>query len=98
MLNWEKCHFMVNVGIVLGHKILERGIEVDKGKIEAIERMPIQGASKVSVVSSVMLVSIEDLLKTFLRLRDPSLIFSRWIFHLYLMKIVRKPSKFLRKL
>src|SRR4051812_47178196 len=31
---------MVNEGIVLGHKISERGIEVDKGKIEAIERMP----------------------------------------------------------
>src|SRR4051812_10795857 len=40
VLNWEKCHFMVNEGIVLGHKISERGIEVDKAKIEAIERMP----------------------------------------------------------
>src|SRR3954471_1259719 len=45
-----------------------------------------------------MLVSIEDLLKNFLRLQDPSLIFSRRMFLLYLMKIVRKPSKFLRKL
>ena len=40
VLNWEKCHFMVNEGIVLGHKISESGIEVDKAKIEAIERMP----------------------------------------------------------
>src|SRR3954447_13887806 len=31
---------MVNERIVLGHKISERGIEVDKEKIEAIERMP----------------------------------------------------------
>src|SRR4051812_2262526 len=31
---------MVNEGIVLGHKISERRIEVDKAKIEAIERMP----------------------------------------------------------
>src|SRR3954471_8465092 len=31
---------MVNEGIFLGHKISERGIEVDKAKIEAIERMP----------------------------------------------------------
>src|SRR3954464_15961647 len=31
---------MVNEGIVLGHKISEIGIEVDKAKIEAIERMP----------------------------------------------------------
>jgi hypothetical protein len=30
VLNWEKCHFMVQQGIVLGHVISERGIEVDK--------------------------------------------------------------------
>ena len=28
--NWEKCHFMVQEGIVLGHKVSERGIEVDR--------------------------------------------------------------------
>ncbi|KAK1698327.1 hypothetical protein QYE76_015024 [Lolium multiflorum] len=42
VLNWEKCHFMVNEGIVLGHKISERGIEVDRAKVEAIEKMPYQ--------------------------------------------------------
>ena len=31
---------MVNEGIVLGHKIYERGIEVDKAKVDAIEKMP----------------------------------------------------------
>ncbi|KAK1662502.1 hypothetical protein QYE76_050661 [Lolium multiflorum] len=40
VLNWEKCHFMVNEGIVLGHKISERVIEVDRAKVEAIEKMP----------------------------------------------------------
>jgi hypothetical protein len=40
VLNWEKCHFMVREGIVLGHKILEKGIEVDKAKIEVIEQLP----------------------------------------------------------
>ena len=40
MLNWEKCHFMVQEGIVLGHRIYSRGIEVDKAKIEAIEKLP----------------------------------------------------------
>ncbi|GJZ08779.1 reverse transcriptase domain-containing protein [Tanacetum coccineum] len=29
-LNWEKSHFMVKEGIVLGHKISRKGIEVDK--------------------------------------------------------------------
>ena len=32
VLNWEKCHFMVQEGIELGHKILGKGIEVDKAK------------------------------------------------------------------
>ena len=40
MLNWEKCHFMVNQGIVLGHVISEKGIEVDKAKIELISNLP----------------------------------------------------------
>jgi hypothetical protein len=33
VLNWEKCHFMVREGIVLGHKVSEKGIKVDKVKI-----------------------------------------------------------------
>ena len=40
VLNWEKCHFMVQEGIVLRHRISTRGIEVDKAKIEAIEKLP----------------------------------------------------------
>jgi len=40
VLNWEKCHFMVQEGIMLGHKILVRGIEVDKAKIDVIEKLP----------------------------------------------------------
>ena len=38
VLNWEKCHFMVQEGIMLGHKISRRGIEVDKAKI--IDKLP----------------------------------------------------------
>ena len=40
VLNWEKCHFMVQEGIVLGHQISARGIEVDKAKFETIEKLP----------------------------------------------------------
>ena len=36
VLNWEKCHFMVNDGIVLGHKVSAAGIEVDRAKIEVM--------------------------------------------------------------
>lgn len=40
MLNWKKCHFTVKEGIMLGHKILEHGIEVDKAKIKTIANLP----------------------------------------------------------
>ncbi|KAL4383654.1 hypothetical protein GQ457_15G018670 [Hibiscus cannabinus] len=40
VLNWEKYHFMVNEGTVLGHKISSKGIEVDKAKVEIIEKLP----------------------------------------------------------
>ncbi|KAL4363810.1 hypothetical protein GQ457_04G020750 [Hibiscus cannabinus] len=40
VLNWEKCHFMVDEGIVLGHKISSKGMEVDKAKFEVISKLP----------------------------------------------------------
>ncbi|XP_070034696.1 uncharacterized protein [Nicotiana tomentosiformis] len=39
VLNWGKCHFMVDEGIVLGHKISKQGIEVDREKIEVISKL-----------------------------------------------------------
>nr|GEX18473.1 hypothetical protein [Tanacetum cinerariifolium] len=36
----KKSHFMVKEGIVLGHKISKKGIEVDKAKIEVISKLP----------------------------------------------------------
>nr|GFA01000.1 reverse transcriptase domain-containing protein [Tanacetum cinerariifolium] len=39
-LNWEKSHFMVKKGIVLGHKISKNRIEVDKAKIDVIAKLP----------------------------------------------------------
>ena len=36
----EKCHFMVPEGIVLGHKISNKGIEVDIAKVEVIANLP----------------------------------------------------------
>lgn len=29
VLNWEKCHFMVKEGIILGHQTLEKRLQVD---------------------------------------------------------------------
>nr|GFC75281.1 reverse transcriptase domain-containing protein [Tanacetum cinerariifolium] len=39
-LNWEKIHFMVKEGIVLGHNISKNGIEVDKAKVNVIAKLP----------------------------------------------------------
>ncbi|RDX99155.1 Retrovirus-related Pol polyprotein from transposon 17.6, partial [Mucuna pruriens] len=36
VLNFEKCHFMVTKGVVLRHLVPNRGIEVDKAKIDII--------------------------------------------------------------
>ncbi|GJU14329.1 reverse transcriptase domain-containing protein [Tanacetum coccineum] len=40
VFNWEKCHFMVKEGIVLGHKISKNGLEVDRAKVEVIAKLP----------------------------------------------------------
>lgn len=39
VLNWEKCHIMIEEGIVLCHKISKHGIEVNKAKIEVISKL-----------------------------------------------------------
>nr|XP_033509551.1 uncharacterized protein LOC117274394 [Nicotiana tomentosiformis] len=39
VLNWEKCHFMVKEGIVLGHKVTAQGIKVDRDKVDVIARL-----------------------------------------------------------
>ena len=40
VLNFEKCHFIVEQGIVLGHIISRKGIEVDPAKISIISQLP----------------------------------------------------------
>lgn len=40
VLNWEKFHFMAKEGIVLGHKISAKGIEVDRANVEVIKKLP----------------------------------------------------------
>ncbi|XP_027337828.1 uncharacterized protein LOC113851515 [Abrus precatorius] len=40
VLNFEKCHFMVEQGVVLGHIISEKGIEVDPAKLDVISHLP----------------------------------------------------------
>lgn len=40
MPRWQKCHFMVEEGIVLGHMMPSRGIVVDQAKMELISKLP----------------------------------------------------------
>jgi hypothetical protein len=40
VLNWEKCQFMVQECIILGHKVSNKGIEVDPAKVEVISKLP----------------------------------------------------------
>ncbi|GJR44115.1 reverse transcriptase domain-containing protein [Tanacetum coccineum] len=40
VLNWKKCHFMIKEGIILGHNISGKGIEIDKAKIDVIAKLP----------------------------------------------------------
>nr|GEZ54175.1 reverse transcriptase domain-containing protein [Tanacetum cinerariifolium] len=50
VLNWEKCHFMVKEGIVLGHKISKSGIEVDRAKVDVIAKLPHSNSVKGAVL------------------------------------------------
>ena len=38
-MNWEKCHFMVTKGIVLGHQISAARLEIDQAKVFVIETL-----------------------------------------------------------
>ncbi|XP_016681347.1 uncharacterized protein [Gossypium hirsutum] len=40
ILNFEKCHLMVEKGVVLGHVVSAKGLEVDQAKVEVIKNLP----------------------------------------------------------
>ena len=40
VLNFEKCHFIVERGVVLGHVVSFKGLEVDKANIDTIQSLP----------------------------------------------------------
>jgi hypothetical protein len=98
VLNWEKCHFMVNEGIVLGHKISERGIEVDRAKVEAIKKMPyprdVKGIRSILGHDSFYRRFIKD----FSKISKPLTNILKKMYLLFLMMIVRKLLKLLRRL
>ena len=79
---------MVNEGIVLGHKFFERGIEVHKAKVDAIEKMPcpkdIKGIHSFLGHAGFYRRSI----KTSLKFLGLLLIFYERMFHLFFMMIL----------
>nr|GEU63728.1 reverse transcriptase domain-containing protein [Tanacetum cinerariifolium] len=69
-LNWEKSHFMVKEGIVLGHKISKNGIEAGRAKVDVIAKLP-------------HLTTVKDCIKAFQTLKKkltevPILIAPNW--------------------
>ncbi|XP_073019381.1 uncharacterized protein [Primulina eburnea] len=61
VLNWKKFHFMVQEGIVLGHKVFSKGLEVDRAKVVAIEKPPknikaFEKINKALVTTPIMIV------------------------------------------
>ena len=74
VLDWDKCHFMVQEGTVLGHRISARGIEVDKDKIEAIKKLPPPSSVKGIRIFLGHAVFYRQFIKIFLGLQSPCLI------------------------
>jgi len=66
VLNWEKCHFMVQQGIVLGHVISRRGIEVDKAKVV----VQILILASAQIVCNIVYVQVRDRIHRELRCKN----------------------------
>ena len=93
VLNWEKFHFMVNQGIVLGHVISSKGIEVDKAKIELISKLSSLINVKQLGNSLAMQAFIEDSSKTFRRLLSPFISCWRRMLNLFGKENARRALK-----
>ena len=77
---------MVNEGIFMGHKISERGIEVYKAKVDAIEKMPCP--KDIKGIRSFLGHAFGGSLRTFLKSLGLWLTYCKNIFLLSLMMIV----------
>ncbi|GJZ77486.1 hypothetical protein Tco_0642158 [Tanacetum coccineum] len=82
VLNWEKCHFMVKEGIVLGHKISKNGIEVDRDKVDVIAKLPHPTS-----------VKDHSALKYLLAKQDAKPILHRWILLLQEFDVIIRDKK-----
>ncbi|XP_070008311.1 uncharacterized protein [Nicotiana sylvestris] len=65
VLNWEKCYFMVEEGIVLSYKISKNGIELDKAKIEVISKLTLPTSVKGVKKKDAKFVFNDECMKAF---------------------------------
>jgi hypothetical protein len=84
--------------LFLDIKFLKEVLKLTEQKLKQLRKCPVLGMSKVFVVFLVMLVSIGGLLRIYLKFQSLLLIFFKNMFLLFLIMIVRKLSKFLRRL
>ncbi|GJV86001.1 reverse transcriptase domain-containing protein [Tanacetum coccineum] len=85
VLNWEKCHFMVKEGIVLGHKISKSGIEVERAKVDVI--------AKLLHPTSIKVYTDHSALKYLLAKQDAKLRLLRWILLLQEFDVIIRDKK-----
>ncbi|GJS67462.1 reverse transcriptase domain-containing protein [Tanacetum coccineum] len=88
VLNWEKYHFMVKEGIVLGHKISKSEIEVDRAKVDVIAKLP-----HPTSVKSVRMYTDHSALKYLLSKQDAKPRLLRWILLLQKFDVIIRDKK-----
>nr|GFA37545.1 hypothetical protein [Tanacetum cinerariifolium] len=92
-LNWEKSHFMVKEGIVLGHKISKNGIEVDKAKVDVIAKLPHPTTVKEKLTESPILIAPNWDLPFELIKQDAKPRLLRWVLLLQEFDIINRDKK-----
>ncbi|RDX80918.1 Retrovirus-related Pol polyprotein, partial [Mucuna pruriens] len=60
ILNFEKCHFMVTEGIVLGHLVSNKSIEIDKSKIDIITSLPNPTSMRANQLTSAPILQVPN--------------------------------------
>ncbi|GJW18207.1 reverse transcriptase domain-containing protein [Tanacetum coccineum] len=88
VLNWEKSHFMVKEGIVLGHKISKSGIKVDRAKVDVIAKLP-----HPTTVKGVRMYTDHSAIKYLFAKKDTKPRLVRWILLLQEFDVVIRDKK-----
>ncbi|GJZ47117.1 reverse transcriptase domain-containing protein [Tanacetum coccineum] len=93
----EKYHFMVKEGIVLVHKILKSGIEVDRAKVDVIAKLPpptsVKGIWSFLVLSKTIAYTDHSALNYLLAKQDAKPRLLRWILFLQEFDVIIRDKK-----